>query len=56
MAQLTAELGRLGGAILELFPLTEQVRYDWPEVKEPLTSSGQQVRSGTSEGNHSSIW
>jgi hypothetical protein len=28
MAQLTAELGRLGGAILELFPLTEQVRYE----------------------------
>lgn len=28
MAQLTAVLGRLGGAILELFPLTEQVRYE----------------------------
>lgn len=25
MAQLTAVLGRLGGALLELFPLTEQV-------------------------------
>lgn len=26
MAQLTAEQGRRGGAVLELFPLTEQVR------------------------------